>query len=65
MRIKTTWKQAVPLLGLVLVILTSLVTGCSSEEGKEPVVFADLGWDSVLVHNQIAAYVLENGFDYP
>ena len=64
-KMKSNWKRIAPLLGLVLVILASLVTGCGSTEGKEPVTFADVGWDSVLVHNKIAAYILENGFDYP
>jgi len=32
---------------------------------KESIVFADVGWDSVLAHNQIAAFILENGYGYP
>ena len=33
-------------------------------EFDRPVVFADLGWDSALVHNRIAQYILENGYGY-
>jgi len=65
MKNKLNWKRDSLLLGLVVVIFASLLGGCTSEEGKDPVVFADLGWDSVLVHNQIAAFILENGFGYP
>ncbi|MDH5695698.1 MAG: ABC transporter substrate-binding protein [Dehalococcoidia bacterium] len=32
---------------------------------KEPVIFADVGWDSVQVHNRIAAFIVENGYGYP
>ncbi|ACN16866.1 ProX [Desulforapulum autotrophicum HRM2] len=28
------------------------------------IVFADLSWDSVQVHNQIAGFILEHGYDY-
>lgn len=56
-------------LALTATLLATLaLPGCGGETTtttKEPVVFADLGWDSVLVHNQIAAFVLEKGFDYP
>jgi len=32
---------------------------------KESVHFADLSWDSAQVHNQIAAFIVENGYGYP
>ena len=34
------------------------------EDYDSEVVFADYGWDSAIVHNRIAAYVLENGYGY-
>ena len=27
--------------------------------------FAELNWDSVMVHNRIAAFIIENGYGYP
>ena len=48
------------LLGALLVVVS--VGGCGEEAPKEPIVFADLGWDSALVHNQIAGFILENGY---
>ena len=32
---------------------------------KESIIFADLGWESIQVHNRIAAFILENGYGYP
>ena len=59
------WILAVPLL-LIVMLLVPQVAGCGSDGGdKEPIVFADLSWDSALVHNQIAAFILENGYGYP
>ncbi len=47
-----------------IMVMTSFA-GCGEEAPKEPIIFADLGWDSALVHNQIAAFILENGYGYP
>lgn len=50
-------------LGTLLVLLP--VAGCASGAvEKEPVVFADGGWDSIQVHNRIAAFILEHGYGY-
>lgn len=46
------------------------ISGCSSEPAqnsnaeKPTVVFGDLSWDSVQVHNRIAAFILEHGYGY-
>ena len=37
----------------------------SFAEGVEPVVFADLNWNSALFHNAIARYIIESGYDTP
>lgn len=59
----TAWRIA--LIPIVLILLAVQVVGCTAEQEKEPITFADLGWDSALVHNQIAAFILENGYGYP
>lgn len=42
-----------------------LFTGCSTEnKSDKTVVFADAGWDSIQIHNAIAGYILEKGFDF-
>ena len=64
---RTSKKLGIKLLMIVLgalLVLTS-VAGCGDKAPTEPVVFADLGWDSALVHNQIAGFILENGYGYP
>jgi len=50
-------------LGALLVVTT--VIGCGEEAPQGPIVFADLGWDSALAHNQVAAFILETGYGYP
>ena len=32
---------------------------------KETIVFSDLNWDSALLQNQIAMYIVKNGYGYP
>ncbi len=37
---------------------------CSGKSEKQrTVVFADMSWDSVMVHNRIAAFIIENGLE--
>jgi len=53
---------------LVLLLMTSVFSGCSKEsptEIKEPVtvVATDNGWDSQKLHNAIAKIIVENGYD--
>jgi glycine betaine/proline transport system substrate-binding protein len=55
---RTTWM----LLAVFLVI--GLLTGTSVAAEKQPIVFADFGWDSVQVHNRIAATIIREGLGY-
>lgn len=32
---------------------------------QKPIVFADLSWDSIQVHNRIAMFIIENGLGHP
>jgi glycine betaine/proline transport system substrate-binding protein len=57
------FKALMIILGILIIVAS--VAGCGEVAPKEPIVFADLGWDSALVHNQIAAFILENGYGYP
>ena len=34
-------------------------------EAKEPIVFADLNWDSVEIQTRIAGFIIEHGYGYP
>jgi glycine betaine/proline transport system substrate-binding protein len=35
------------------------------QSGQEPIVFADLNWNSALFHNAIARFIIESGYGYP
>ncbi len=39
-------------------------SGCGGGDASKTVVFADASWDSIQLHNRIAAYILENGYGY-
>lgn len=49
---------------MAMLLILGLMSGCgSSQEGSESaghVVFADVGWDSIKLHNAIAGYVAEH-----
>lgn len=54
------------LMMIPLLFLAACNTGGTSESGdenKKPIVFADAGWDSMRLNNQIARFILENGYD--
>jgi glycine betaine/proline transport system substrate-binding protein len=35
------------------------------EAGRDPVIFADLNWNSALFHNAVARFIIESGYGYP
>ena len=41
------------------------VAGTENGEEKMTIIFGDFSWDSALVHNQIAAFIVEHGYGYP
>jgi glycine betaine/proline transport system substrate-binding protein len=47
---------------LVVIAAGISVAGGGQETDAVEVGFADASWDSVLVHNRIAAFILENGY---
>ncbi len=53
-------------LPLVLASLALVAAGiaCTAEE-KDPVIFADLNWDSAEIQTRIAGYIIEHGYEYP
>ncbi|MBI9102560.1 MAG: hypothetical protein JEY99_09105 [Spirochaetales bacterium] len=46
-----------------LLFSVSLMAGGDQEEGLTTIVFGDVSWDSVQVHNRIAGFIIENGMD--
>ncbi len=63
-------KRFIKLLGIILVASLLLVTGCSSDGdgnsagGDKTIIFADAGWDSIKLHNEVAGFIIENGYGY-
>jgi len=54
---------------IVMVILGVLLllapfTGCAAEAPKKTVIFGEGDWDSINIHNGIAAFILEHGYGY-
>ncbi|RDW17551.1 ABC transporter substrate-binding protein [Oceanobacillus arenosus] len=54
---------------LILLIGLGIYSNVSEDETKasekQVITIADGGWDSMQVHNYIAAFIIENGYDYP
>ncbi len=52
----------------LVLVLSLLFVGCGPKEeaaeegGVKKVVMADASWDSILVHNRIVAFIMENGY---
>ena len=60
-------KQTRRFLGYALVAMAAimLIGGAAPVSAKKTIIFADLGWDSVQVHNRIAGIIIEKGLGYP
>ncbi|MFA6682099.1 MAG: glycine betaine ABC transporter substrate-binding protein [Sphaerochaeta sp.] len=54
-------KLSIMTLALLLLVTGGLFAGGSSETNVETIVFGDVSWDSVQVHNRIMAFIIENG----
>ncbi len=52
------------LLPLLIVALLVAGVGCTADTDKGTIMFADLNWDSALVNNRIAQFIIENGYGY-
>lgn len=54
---------------LVLITFTLVLAGCNSqtegsETAKPTITFADAGWDSIKLHNEIAGIIIREGLGY-
>lgn len=56
------------LFATLLVVLAMLATACGGSGGqdakKETIIFANAGWDSIVLHNEIAQKIIEEGYGY-
>ena len=57
-------KKKIKFLTIVAVLIfAAACSGNKSEKELTTIVFADVSWDSVQVHNRIVAFIIENGFE--
>ncbi|MDY0288198.1 MAG: glycine betaine ABC transporter substrate-binding protein [Sphaerochaeta sp.] len=54
-------KLSILTLALLLLVTGGLFAGGETETNVETIVFGDVSWDSVQVHNRIMAFIIENG----
>lgn len=62
MKIKKNLFKTIMLVSLLMLFSTSIFAGGEQEENTK-IVFGDVSWDSVQVHNRIMGFIIENGFD--
>lgn len=63
--ISSRWKKWLMLL-VVMVMTVSLFAGCTGEEKEKPTLtFYDGSWGSLWLSNNIAMFIIEEGYDYP
>ncbi len=51
------------LLAMFLILPVAIFASGENEEETTTIIFGDVSWDSVQVHNRIMAYIIENGLD--
>lgn len=60
-------KRRMKKLLLLFVLPFAILTACSSSASEneiDTIVFSDAGWDSIKIHNHIAARIIEEGYGY-
>jgi len=57
--------RKVSAIAVMMVFVLGMTAGAGLAAAKNPIIFADFGWDSVQVHNRIAAFIIEHGLGYP
>lgn len=56
-------KRVTALLLLLTMGLLLILGGCGQTSDKITIVATDNGWDSQMLHNEIAKYIVENAYD--
>ncbi len=54
-------KSVFTVLSSVVLLTVFLLSSCQPADDTETLVFGDLSWNSVQVHNRIASFIIENG----
>ena len=56
-------KKMILLISIIILIPTFIFANGEKENGSQTIVFGDVSWDSVQVHNRIMGFIIENGLD--
>lgn len=56
-------KTLIILMSLLCILSFSLIAEGQQDSAETTIVFGDVSWDSVQVHNRIVAYIIENGLE--
>lgn len=51
----------------IITLISVALVGCTTDGDSgngETIIFADAGWDSMRLHNEIAGFIVEHGFGY-
>ncbi|MCR3922255.1 MAG: ABC transporter substrate-binding protein [Firmicutes bacterium] len=56
-------KRSTTLIFVLMLSLLLVLSGCSSESEDVTITFTDNGWDSQMLHNEIAKQIVENAYD--
>lgn len=56
-------KQSTKLILILMISLITVLGGCSRDSGNITITVTDNGWDSQILHNEIAKLIVENAYD--
>ncbi|MFO7942144.1 MAG: glycine betaine ABC transporter substrate-binding protein [Bacillota bacterium] len=52
-------------LAVVIVAVMGCAQALQEDEGKDPIIFSDRQWESVWAANEIAQFIIEEGYEHP
>jgi glycine betaine/proline transport system substrate-binding protein len=54
-------KKSILILQVLLIMVSFSLTAEGQQDGDTTIVFGDISWDSIQVHNRIVGFIIENG----
>lgn len=56
-------KNLIGIIAAVVIVIMGIIINNTGSKETRTIIFGDLSWDSAQVHNRVAAFIIENGFD--